>query len=252
MTADRRSEPTAVEATSADRDAVAGLSVEYCGEWYHVEGGDAFEIGRDAELSVDDNPFLHRKFLRLLSEGGLWWLENIGTRISATVADPSGGVQSWLAPGSRLPIVLPVTTVTFLAGPTAYEFDVHLRESPYRDVRSVRDTAGTTTVGSVSWTTSQLQLIVALSEPLLRRTGSGLSEIPSSAQAAERLGWALTRFNRKLDNVCDKLDRLGVRGVRGGPASHATSRRIRLVEYAVTSRLVTPAHLDLLELGENL
>ncbi len=92
--------------------------------------------------------------------------------------------------------------------------------------------------------------MVALAEPLLRRSGSGLSEIPSSALAAERLGWTLTRFNRKLDNVCDKLDRRGVKGLRGGPSGHATSRRIRLVEYAVTSRLITSSHLNLLELGE--
>ncbi len=84
---------------------------------------------------------------------------------------------------------------------------------------------------------------------MLRREGTALSEIPSSAQAARRLGWALTRFNRKLDNVCDKLDRLGVSGLRGGPGAHATNRRARLVEYAVSSRLVTAADLPLLDLG---
>ena len=224
-----------------------GLSVEYCGEWYHVAWGQALEVGREAELQVDENPFLHRRFLRLSAEGSLWWLENIGSRISATVCDPSGGVQSWLPPASRLPLVFPVTTVTFLAGPTAYEFSVHLEDSFYREARAVEDQIGATTVGAVTWTTTQMQLIVALAEPLLRRAGSGLSEIPSSAAAAQRLGWALTRFNRKLDNVCDKLDRLGVRGLRGGPGSLATRRRIRLVEYAVTSRLVTPAHLELLD-----
>jgi len=231
---------------------VAGstLSVEYCGEWYRVPWGDAFEVGREADLEIDDNQYLHRRFLRLASDVGLWWLENIGSRISATVCDASGGVQSWLPPGSRLPLVFPVTTVTFLAGPTAYEFDVHLESSPYREITVAAEAVGATTVGDVHWTTAQLQLVVALAEPLLRRTGSGLSEIPSSATAADRLGWTLTRFNRKLDNVCDKLDRLGVKGLRGGPGSHATTRRLRLVEYAVTSRLVTAAHLGLLELGD--
>lgn len=229
---------------------VAGstLSVEYCGEWYRVDWGSSFEVGREADLEIDDNPFLHRRFLRLTADAGLWWLENIGSRISATVSDSAGGVQSWLPPGTRLPLVFPVSTVTFLAGPTAYEFDVHLESSPYREIGTAAEAVGATTVGDAQWTTAQLQLIVALAEPLLRRTGSGLAEIPSSAQAAHRLGWALTRFNRKLDNVCDKLDRLGVKGVRGGPGSHATARRLRLVEYAVTSRLVTPAHLGLLEL----
>ena len=71
--------------------------------------------------------------------------------------------------------------------------------------------------------------------------------IPTGAQAAARLGWNVTRFNRKLDNVCDKFDRLGVRGLRGGVRSYATNRRIRLVEYAIAARIVTRADLPLLE-----
>lgn len=86
---------------------------------------------------------------------------------------------------------------------------------------------------------------------MLRREGTGLSEIPSSADAARRLGWATTRFNRKLDNVCEKLDRIGVKGLRGGPGLLATNRRARLVEYAVASRLVTPADLPLLDLKDD-
>ena len=62
-----------------------------------------------------------------------------------------------------------------------------------------------------------------------------------------RLGWTLTAFNRKLDNVCDKLDRMGVQGLRGGPGQVATNRRARLVEYAVTSQDVTRADLALLD-----
>ena len=54
-----------------------------------------------------------------------------------------------------------------------------------------------------------------------------MSSVPTSGQAAERLGWQLTKFNRKLDNVCDKLDRLGVRGLRGGPGKLASNRRAR-------------------------
>ena len=96
-------------------------------------------------------------------------------------------------------------------------------------------------------TASQKVLIVALAEPMLRREGTGTSAIPSSKQAAARLGWEITRFNRKLDNVCDKLDRRGVRGLRGGPGQLAVNRRARLVEHAVASRLVTPGDLALLE-----
>ena len=58
--------------------------------------------------------------------------------------------------------------------------------------------------------------VKALAEPVLRREGTGMSELPTSAAAAHRLGWSITRFNRKLDNVCDKLDQLGVSGMRAG------------------------------------
>ena len=36
---------------------------------------------------------------------------------------------------------------------------------------------------------------------------------PSSADAAARLGWTVTKFNRKLDNVCQKLADAGIRGL---------------------------------------
>ena len=228
--------------------SATGLSVEFCGQWFEVPPGETFSVGRDADLCLDDNPFLHRRFLQVASDGPLWWLENVGTRLSATVCDNSGGVQSWLPSGGRLPLVFGVTTVIVTAGPTTYELSVHIENPAYRSAQVVDVPAGQTTVGAIPWTASQMQVIVALAEPMLRREGTGLSEIPSSADAASRLGWALTRFNRKLDNVCDKLDKLGVRGMRGGPLVHATNRRSRLVEYAVSSRLVTAEDLPLLDL----
>jgi hypothetical protein len=62
-----------------------------------------------------------------------------------------------------------------------------------------------------------------------------------------RLGWKLTRFNRKLDNVCQKLAAQGVRGLHGAPGQLASSRRARLVEYAIAVRMVTRDDLVLLD-----
>jgi len=73
------------------------------------------------------------------------------------------------------------------------------------------------------------------------------SEGEIDVEAAQRLGWTQTRFNRKLDNVCDKLDKAGVRGLHGGPTSQAHSRRANLVDWAVSSRLVTADHLPALD-----
>jgi hypothetical protein len=57
----------------------------------------------------------------------------------------------------------------------------------------------------------------------------------------------MTTFNRKLDNVCEKLDKIGVDGLRGGRGRLATNRRARLVEYAVATRLVSVDDLALLD-----
>lgn len=234
-------------ATPAEEDAAADLTVEFAGEYHRVVPGARFLIGREGDLAIDDNRFLHRHFLTVEQSGGLWWLVNIGSRLSATVTDTEGRVQAQLAPGARLPIVFGVTTIVFSAGPTTYELSVHTAQPPFRETRTEVLEAGESTIGAVPLTPSQKALIVALAEAVLRREGTGMSELPSSAAAAQRLGWSITRFNRKLDNVCDKLDRQGVPGLRGGVSTSATNRRVRLVEHAISSRLVTRDDLPLLD-----
>jgi hypothetical protein len=71
--------------------------------------------------------------------------------------------------------------------------------------------------------------------------------LPTNAAASTRLGWSLTTFNRKLDNVCDKYARAGVKGLHGHPGQLATNRRARLVEYVVAAKIVRADHLPLLE-----
>lgn len=236
--------PTAEPHSDGARSAV---TVEFAGEYFTIEPGQRFTIGREGDLAIDENRFLHRHFLSIEQSSGLWWLVNIGSRLSATVTDSEGRVQAQLAPGARLPIVFGVTAVVFSAGPTTYELSVHTAQPAFRETRLDIDDGGLSTIGAVPLTVSQKAVIVALAEPLLRRDGTGMSELPSSAAAAARLGWNITRFNRKLDNVCDKLDRQGVPGLRGGVTASATNRRARLVEYAISSRLVTREDLPLLD-----
>jgi hypothetical protein len=92
-----------------------------------------------------------------------------------------------------------------------------------------------------------MRLVLALAEPALRGTGRAGSTLPSSGEAAQRLGWTTTKFNRKLDNVCQKLAAQGVRGLHGEPGRLASNRRARLVEYALAVRLVTRDDLHLLD-----
>src|SRR5262249_28661251 len=156
------------------------------------------------------------------------------------------------APGARLPLVFERSVVWFTAGSTTYELDVLLSDPPFQPPPtltspSTATSTGTVTVGRMVFTANQKRLILALCEPMLRRGVRGVGGVPSSADAAARLGWPLTRFNRKLDNVCDKLARAGIRGVHGEPGRIASNRRARLVEYALAARLVTRDDLYLLD-----
>jgi len=222
-------------------------SVEFCGEHYHIGPDAPLTIGREGGLVIDDNPYLHRRFLSISVEGELVWLANIGSQLAATVADEAGLMQAWLRPGARIPLVFPRTAVWFTAGPTTYEFDIVLTEARFQRAIQQELVDGEITVGRMSFTPDQKLLILALSEKVLRRGNRGAAAIPSSADAAACLGWTVTKFNRKLDNVCDKLSRAGIRGLHGDAERLATSRRARLVEYALSAQLVTASDLALLD-----
>lgn len=224
------------------------LVLDFAGEIHRIPRDQAFTIGREGDLALDDNPFLHRRFLILQWQTGLWWVVNVGSRLGTTVAEAEGSSRSWVAPGARVPLVFPRMALVFTAGATTYEILLEV-PGPLYEVNPPEPgpSQGETTVGQVSLTPSQHLLILSLAEPWLRRTGTGPVDLPRNADAAARLGWSMTRFNRKLDNVCDKLDRLGVKGMRGGPRSHASYRRNALVEYALAARLVTVRDLPLLD-----
>lgn len=234
----------------AEAAETGALRIEFCGEWFDLDPTEPFTIGREADLVIDENPYLHRTFLVVRFEFGLWWLANVGRLLAATISDQSGQVQSWLAPGAKIPIVFEHTNVMFSAGSTTYDFSIHSRGDYYNTSQLTVGPSGNTSQDTVHLTSSQRLLVVALAEDMLRQNAPGRGDIPTSAEAAERLGWSMTTFNRKLDNVCDKLDKMGVTGLRGGRGKLATNRRARLVEYAISTRLVTTDDLVLLELNE--
>jgi hypothetical protein len=219
----------------------------FCGEVVAVDRT-PFTIGRDADFVIDDgNRFLHRQFLQLDRQGGLWILANVGAQLTATVSDAKGLLEAFVAPGAVLPLVFDETTVRFTAGPTTYEFSLRLADPAFASVRVDEALNGDTTVGRVAMTPDQLRLILALAEPTLVGAGRAGTAMPSSAEAARRLGWTTTKFNRKLDNVCQRLADHGVRGLHGDPGRLASNRRARLVEYAIAMRLVTRDDLALLD-----
>ncbi|HEY5663028.1 MAG TPA: hypothetical protein VIS05_03205 [Ilumatobacter sp.] len=239
----------ATGATGGRATLGAGPGVEFCGEVVIVDR-DPFVMGRAGDLSIDDaNRFLHRRFLCLTRHSGVWVLANVGHRLTATVSDPDRRLDAFLAPGAVVPLVTGDVVVRFTAGPTNYEVAIRpggrwVGASPEWLPDAI---AGDATVGDVAMTPDQLRLVLALAEPALRSGNRSAVAIPTSNEAARRLGWTITKFNRKLDNVCHKLELHGVRGVHGGPGRLASNRRARLVEHALAVRMVTHADLDLLD-----
>lgn len=223
---------------------LSAMRVEYCGEWYDVRAGEILTIGSAADLVIDDNPELDPQLLQIFHEFGMWWIASTASARVVQVSDPSGRVSAELLPGARAPVVFRPAHVVFSAGRTTYEFALH-GEVPY-SIAATSSELRPDRVDLPHLTAAQRLLLVVLCERALRHPSRNPIDYPTSAEAAARLGWSLTAFNRKLDNVCDRLDRAGVAGLRGGRRNLATRRRARLIEYALSSRLVTFDDLNLL------
>ena len=159
--------------------------------------------------------------------------------------------QVTLAPNRELALSFPNATVHFSAGRSNYEIGLTVLAPVLRDVTVDHgfgddDTSATISLADLPLTDDQRRLIVVLAEPALRTGGTDIV-LPANKEAAARLGWTITRFNRKLDNVCDRLTKAGVSGLRGHIGETAADRRVRLVDHAVQSGLVTYDDLALLD-----
>jgi hypothetical protein len=223
------------------------LLVEYAGSMTELRGDRAFSFGRLGDLQIDDNPYLHRILGLFVFRNGLWWLVNAGTRIPLELADCVSASIVTIKPGAESPIHFPEALVRFSAGKIKYEIELTIDDPMIERMPLPMVTgADTITLADLPMTLDQLRLILVLAEPALTDPFARELRIPSNKQAAQRLGWTITRFNRKLDNVCQKLAKNGVPGLHGDIGDLAADRRRRLVEYAVQSRIVTTDDLHLL------
>jgi hypothetical protein len=227
------------------------LYVDFIGEVTTVEPGDELTFGRQADLHVDDNRHLHRVLGRFWSRGDSWWLTNEGRSITIQIADADSRSNVQLAPGSEIALSFPNSVLRFRAGITEYEIAVHVpdRGADEGDDEDdpldadAEDEGDTIALGDIMLTPEQRLLLLALGESTLRDPHSS-DELPTNRAVARRLGWSITKFNRKLDNLCDRFTKLGVGGLRGSVDQLATDRRRRLVEHAVESGLITRDQLD--------
>ena len=217
------------------------LYIEFCGEELAVAPGERLAFGRDADLVVDDNPYLHRVVGRFDDEGGSWWLRNLGRSVALTVLDARGTSSATVGPGSSAALVHPRFVVAFSAGPSAYELAGTLEDADRRlDLDPSGDRGGGATLdwGRVELNADQRALLDVLCEERLRRPADQWAPVPSNRAGAARLGWSLAKYNRKLDHLCEKLHRAGVRGLHGDLGLLAGDRRRLLVDHAVRVGLV--------------
>jgi len=228
------------------------LTVEFLDDRRELEPGQDLTFGRGADLVIDEgNQYLHRILGRITFHDGLWWVENLGSQIELTLLGADGTsvtlpVRQEGSPPSVTPVSVEVATLGF--GVAGARYEVELRAEVAAPPEADQDGglgegAATLGYGRIELTDEERQLLVALGEPVLRDVSAGPASLPTNREAARKLGWTQPKFNRKLDYLCIRLTKAGVRGLQGGRGDEALNRRWRLVEHAVGTRLVTPNDL---------
>ncbi len=222
------------------------LIVDYLGEIRVLEPNEGLSFGRDADLTIDDNEFLHRKLGRFEHRAGRWWVANIGSKIEFEVVDRTTRAAARMTPGTTQTLPGSDMVLHFVAGPTRYEL---LLRCPAEGMVETTEPSDTLNLSSLPWTEEQRLLMTILAESLLREPHAPLA-LPTNRDARLRLGWSEAKFNRKLDNVCDRLSGAGVRGLQKGVDQRNNQRRRILAETVVSRAILTAEDLGCLERHE--
>ena len=180
-----------------------------------------------------------RAVIRMAEE--LPWLENNVSGLILQVWDADGVAVATVLPGHSVPLVFARNLVR-VRGRSRIVATID-NGSPVFENTTSSPSERRMLIAPVKLTHDQRLLLVALAENRLRR---GQAHIPHSRDLALRLGWSITRFNRKLDNVCHKFDLLGVEGLHGDRQHLASHRRVQLVDWVVRTGLISRADLALL------
>jgi hypothetical protein len=222
------------------------LILGFCGERIEVAPGSEYSFGRSGDLTIDENRFLHRVMGVFVCRNDWWWLLNVGAHLALQLQGQMSSSTIALSPGGSVPLVMGPTLIRFAAGGTSYELEVETDVDLAEASGKVRALNGDTTIdaGSTPLSADQLLLLIALSEPRLRRGPS--ADLPQNNELMERFGWSVTKFNRKLDSICVKFARRGVGGLVGTPQKVAQGRRSTLVDYVIAAGMVTVEQLALL------
>lgn len=229
--------------------AGVSLGLECCGESIDIDTL-PFTIGREADYVVADDPDLPGHFLQLFAgPDGAPMLANIGSELTATVSDADGRMGTTLVPGAVMPVLPGETLVRFAAGSSGYELTIERgAASPVPELADhLPEDPRVAVVEPVGLTEDQTLLLLSIAEFALRTGTSAVPRIPTTVESARRIGWTTTTFNRTLGGVCEELARHGIGGLRGDSDTHPSHRKAHLVEYVLTSRILTEDDLPLLD-----
>lgn len=171
------------------------------------------------------------------------WLLGATNAPGAWLLADQGAASARLGAGQRLPIVFSRTAVRFPSRMTQHQFDIVLDRPMYAARTAPLPPAAPRQV-PIRLNAEQRLMLLVLGERTLRRGTVVATGIPTTADAARRLGWSTTKLSRKLDNLCARLESLGVGGMHGDRYQLALHRRSALIEFAIANGLITPEDLE--------
>lgn len=226
---------------------VAGaLVVGFLGDERRLAAPEQLTFGRAADIVLDeDNLYLHRVVGRFVWWDGFWWVENLAEALELQLLGEDGTLVR-LPPGAQAPLTQGRAAVRFSAGGLPYEVEATVPATSAPAPPPLPPTPGlpTTRYGDVVLTADEKALVAELARPFLLDPSAGPERLPANEDVAAALGWGRTKLNRKLDYLCERLTRAGVRGLQGGRSQLATNRRWVLVQHALVARLVNLEDLE--------
>lgn len=207
------------------------LTVRFVGEIYRPTTELTF--GRQADLTLDENNFLHRRAGRFRHREDTWWLENLGGRLRLTMVSSDGSLLD-LQPGSSSPLLGDSGEVSVTAGPTRYtmEYELQRIQMAVTDSVSFRVSGADTMTYGPILTPRELDFVVVMAQG--RLTGR-LGPIPSHGEIAEIWGVSAKTVDNTLQRLRTKLRNQNI---------HSITSSETLIEYLVTQGLVSMVDLE--------
>ena len=211
------------------------LAIRWGDETRTLASGSDLSFGRASELSLDDNPYLHRQVGRFVEADDTGWSVVNDARIIDLRVTPTGaGTSIDVAPGesSALP---PAGRIVFRAGSTTYQIDFEALTPDNTD--EVIDI----TVPELG--RRDLRVLLALCEARLLNPGSERVLVPGVSQVASRLALSLEQVNSAINSLTDAY-RQGADSATDGAGAREDDHGLEgVVRWAVDQGLVDAGQL---------